>query len=335
MGSVMKLSDLKSAGAAFLLVAGLCLGGCGENASTVSNTSLPEGAVVVSNFDYMGHQNEISFSQVPERTIVARPEVLDALIALHAEQSVCAAYITKDRTSDIPELQKLMPNCRFFANELDRETALMLKPDFIIGWRWNFRKGALGNVDFWNRRKVATYIEENSGPVPAVDPFPPSTVESEIQFLQNMGTIYHREEEAGQMVEEIRRTLRSRQEAASHLGPRKAITIEFMGNKIEVFGDKLLSGDIIRKLGCSNYNYEIPFITGGELRMSDADTIFIIYHGSDLEAQNALDKLSQPEFKDIPAVKAGRIHFLPYRYICASNIYTAQCIREIYKGLYE
>lgn len=36
------------------------------------------------------------------------------------------------------------------------------------------------------------------------------------------------------------------------------LTIEFMGDKIEVFGDKLLSGDIIKRLGSFNINYEVP-----------------------------------------------------------------------------
>lgn len=151
----------------------------------------------------------------------------------------------------------------------------MLKPDFIVGWRWNFRKGSLGDVDFWNQRNVPTYIEENSGPVPAVDPFPPSTVESEMQFMENMGKVFHKEDEAQALVSDIKDTLREKESLARQQGPRKAITMEFMGNKIEVFGDKLLPGDIIRKLGCSNFNYEVPFITREELRMSDADTILL------------------------------------------------------------
>lgn len=310
-------------------------GGCANSEGPASSSGSSDTVTVISNFDYMGHHKEISFHQIPQRVIAARPEVLDVLLALHAEQNVCAAYMTRDQAGRIPELKKLMPNCQFFTNEIDRETALMLKPDFIVGWRWNFRKGSLGDVDFWNQRNVPTYIEENSGPVPAVDPFPPSTVESEMQFMENMGKVFHKEDEAQALVSDIKDTLREKESLARQQGLRKAITMEFMGNKIEVFGDKLLPGDIIRKLGCSNFNYEVPFITREELRMSDADTIFVIYHGSHQDGLNALQNFSSPEFKDIPAVKKGKLVLLPYRYICASNIYTAQCIKDIYAGLYE
>lgn len=308
--------------------------GCSHFNKYAPEPSKVNGNLCITNYDYMGNPRDIYFSGIPHHVIAARPEILDALMALHAEENVYAVYITRDQINKIPILQKQMPWCKFYTNELDRETALMLQPDFIIGWRRNFRKGALGNIDFWNDRNIPVYIEENSGPVPAVDPFPPSTVESEIQFLRHMGTIFNKDYEAQILINDIQNTLEETRKEAKKNGAKKVLTIEFLGDKIETFGDKLLSGDIIRQLGCSNYNYETPFITREQFRMSNADTIFIIYHGNEIEAQNVLKQLSAPEFMDIPAVKKKKIHFLPYRYVCASNIYTSQCIREIFKGIY-
>lgn len=76
-----------------------------------------------------------------------------------------------------------------------------------------------------------------------------------------------------------------------------------MRDKIEVFGDKLLSGDIIRKIGSTNIQFDTPFISREELRMCGADTLFIVYHGNEQEGANALAQIQVPEFSDIPAVK--------------------------------
>ena len=62
--------------------------------------------------------------------------------------------------------------------------------------------------------------------------------------------------------------------------------------------------------------------------------MFIVYHGDEQAGANALAQIQVPEFRDIPAVKNGRVFLLPYRNICASHVHTAQTIREISNGLY-
>lgn len=319
--------------AALFLFGMLCFTGC----SFIQSPSLPgkmAGTTTINNFDFDGKPTQIQVQGVPERVIVARPEILDALLALHAENHICAAYITRDKVEQIPELQKKMPKAVFYTSEMDRETALMMYPDFILGWRMSFRKGALGDIAFWREKNIPVYIEENSGPVPAVDPFPPSTVETEMRFIQNMGRLFQKEEVADGIVRNIQSALDEGIAKSREAPARRVITIEFMRDKIEVFGDKLLSGDIIRKLGSTNIQFDTPFISREELRMCGADTLFIVYHGNEQEGANALAQIQVPEFSDIPAVKNGRVFLLPYRNVCASHVYTAQTIREISNGLY-
>ena len=316
----------------------LCCGlffftGCGSIQSSSSQTKM-SGTTVINNFDFDGRVTQIQVQGVPERVIVARPEILEALMALHAENYICAAYITRDKIDQIPELQKKMPKAVFYTSEMDRETALMMHPDFILGWRMSFRKGALGDTAFWRERNIPVYIEENSGPVPAVDPFPPSTVETEIRFIQNMGRLFQKEEEADDIVRDIQSALDEGIAKAREVPARRVITIEFMRDKIEVFGEKLLSGNIIQKLGSRNIQFDTPFISREELRMCGADTMFIVYHGDEQAGANALAQIQVPEFRDIPAVKNGRVFLLPYRNVCASHVHTAQTIREISNGLY-
>lgn len=319
--------------AALLCCGLLFFAGCGSIQSSSLQTKM-SGTTVINNFDFDGRATQIQVQGVPERVIVARPEILDALMALHAENYICAAYITRDKIDQIPELQKKMPKAVFYTSEMDRETALMMHPDFILGWRMSFRKGALGDTAFWRERNIPVYIEENSGPIPAVDPFPPSTVETEIRFIQNMGRLFQKEEEADDIVRDIQSALDEGIAKAREVPARRVITIEFMRDKIEVFGEKLLSGNIIQKLGSRNIQFDTPFISREELRMCGADTMFIVYHGDEQAGANALAQIQVPEFRDIPAVKNGRVFLLPYRNVCASHVHTAQTIRGISNGLY-
>lgn len=218
---------------------------------------------------------------------------------------------------------------------MDKETALIQKPDFIIGWRMSFREGALGDVSFWKEKNIPVYIEENSGPVPAVDPFPPCTVDSEMNFIRNMGAIFDKEETAAQVIDEIESVLRELQKKAKGERPVRVLTIEFMGDKIEVFGDKLLSGDIIKRLGSFNINYEVPFISAEELRTADPDVIFLIYHGGNTDREIAKSHFEEAPLFYLRAVQMGRIYPLEYKYVCATNVKTGESIDAIYKGLYE
>ena len=118
--------------AVLLLIGLLWFAGCGF----IQSPSVPPqmvGTTSLNNFDFDGKPTQIQVQGVPERVIVARPEILDALLALHAENYICAAYITRDKVEQIPELQKKMPKAVFYTSEMDRETALMMHPDFILG----------------------------------------------------------------------------------------------------------------------------------------------------------------------------------------------------------
>ena len=100
--------------AALFLFGMLCFTGC----SFIQSPSLPEkmaGTTTINNFDFDGKPTQIQVQGIPERVIVARPEILDALLALRAENYICAAYITRGKVEQIPELQKKMPKAYILA----------------------------------------------------------------------------------------------------------------------------------------------------------------------------------------------------------------------------
>ena len=65
------------------------------------------------------------------------------------------------------------------------------------------------------KRKTFLYILKRIRVyVPAVDPFPPCTVDSEMNFIRNMGAIFDKEETAAQVIDEIESVLRELQKKA-------------------------------------------------------------------------------------------------------------------------
>ena len=312
------------------------LSGCGGKTEKMeaSESLLPKPVSIV-NFTFNGSPSQLTFSKVPQRVIVTRPEILDVLIHLGVSDKVIAVSFPMNRKDSIPYYKEKVPHAMIVEGELDKETALIQNPDFIIGWRMSFRDGALGDVSFWKEKNIPVYIEENSGPLPTVDPFPPCTVDSEMNFIRNMGMIFNKEEKAAQTIDEIETVLKGCREKAKGKKPVRVLTVEFMRDKIEVFGDKLLSGDIIKRLGSSNINYEVPFISAEELRNADPDAIFLIYHGGETDREFAESQFKEAPLSHLRAVQTGRVYPLEYKYICATNVKTGESIEAIYKGLYE
>lgn len=320
-----------------IVVVGIALlSGCGGKTEKMegSETFLSKPVSIV-NFTFDGSPSQLTFSKVPQRVIVTRPEILDVLICLGVSDKVVAASFPMNTKDRIPYYKEKIPHAVIVEGELDKETALIQNPDFIIGWRMSFRNGALGDVSFWKEKNIPVYIEENSGPVPSVDPFPPSTVDGEMNFIRNMGMIFGKEEKAGEIISEVETVLKELQEKAKGKKPVCVLTVEFMRDKIEIFGDKLLSGDIIKRLGSSNINYEVPFISTEELRTAEPEAIFLIYHGGDRDRELAMSRFKEAPLSNLRAVQADRVYPLEYKYICAPNVKTKGSIEVIYKDLYE
>ena len=314
------------------LVAILC--GCGHEQGNVDHGAAPA-LVEVQNYNFRGQETKLRFQKIPERVLVTRPEILDVLAALRVEERVVMASLPKAMEGELPSYQRLFPDTSFTLNELDKETAVMQRPDFIIGWRRSFSKSSLGSTEYWQSKGVPVYIEENSGPIPAVEPFPPGTVASEIDFIHNMGKIFQRETEAAREVHKIETALAQAQKLAARHQPQRVLSIAFIRNHIEVFGDKLLLGDIVNLLGSTNINYPYPFINGEQLLKTDPDVIFLVYHGGEQEAALALAHLQKEPYAKMRSVKNNKVTLINYKYLCASNVRTATTIATVYRGIYE
>ena len=293
---------------------------------------------------YFPHPFQFPFHRVPNRVIVLRPEIADTLICLGAGDSIIAAYISPERRMDINKYRKYMPNAQILTRDLTKEEAIMMRPDFIIGWRGSFNFKSLGDPAYWNDRNVPTYIEENSGAMPDPYPpfksvkYPPFSVENEIQFIENMARIFHKEEAAQREVAKIKKAIQNVKQLAKKNGLKTVLTMQFRRGQVEVLGDKTLSGDIIRKMGCKNLDYEGLLMPIENFLLMNPDCIIIIYDfvGGAASLKNQLSVLTRHPYNKLGAVKNERLGAMQYfDGLVATNVHTSQSIWEIYKAIYE
>lgn len=283
----------------------------------------------IENFNFDGTKRSFSVEHVPENIIVCGNNAADTLIAFGEGSKISTLILTN--TYDKEKYTKALPQAKIYTTSISQEAAIELKPDFILAQRRFFDDKVLGSNMFWSNNGVMTYIQDASGPIPSLGNFPKCTIESEKNFISNMGKIFGKEDIANKLNKEIERVMATENNIDT-LHPR-VLVVEFINGNIEVFGKNLLSGDIITKLGGDVIDYGYPFISLEKLIQSEADIVFVVYHGKDIEKNIALRKMNDPIFHNIKAVREGNIYPLNYNSIVATGVNTVKTINYIKEKL--
>lgn len=284
---------------------------------------------IIENFNFDGTKRSFSINYIPQNIIVCGNNAADTLIAFEEGSKISTLILTN--TYDKEKYVEVLPQAKIYTAGISQEAAVELKPDFILAQRRFFDDKALGSNMFWSNNGVMTYIQDASGPIPSLGNFPKCTVESEKNFINNMGKIFGKEDIANKFNKEINNAMTT-ENNIDKLHP-KVLVVEFINGNIEVFGKKLLSGDIITQLGGDIVDYGYPFISLEKLMQSEADIVFVVYHGKDIEKNIALRKMNDPVFHDIKAVREGKVYPLNYNGIVATGVNTVNTINYIREKL--
>lgn len=284
----------------------------------------------IENFNFDGTRRIFSADYIPQNIIVCGNNAADTLMAFGESSKIAMLILTN--TYDKESYVIKLPQAKIFNASISQEAAIEAKPDFILAQRRFFDDKVLGNNIFWANNGVMTYIQDASGPVPSLGNFPKCTVESEKNFISNMGKIFRKEDVAEFINKDIDAAINMEHKTGQKRP--KVLVVEFINENIEVFGKKLLSGDIIKKLGGDIVDYGYPFISLEKLIQTEADIVFVVYHGKDKEKNLALNKMDNPIFSDIKAVRNGKIYPINYNAIVAPGVHTADTIRYIRDILY-
>ena len=286
--------------------------------------------IKVNNFNFYGESQKVSIVKTPRRAIVYGSSALDTLIALNVGDKVTAALVTDGLP--LEHYRQKLPNAQIYTQALSLEKVIELQPDFLLAWRRFFSDKQLGDSAIWLQRGIPAYIQDASSPIPAKGNFPACTVVSELNFIRNMGIIFEKQQASEKIIADIQAKLKPN----SKLPPKnnKVLVVEFINGTIEVFGQDLLSGDIIKYFGGNIIEYGAPFVSQEELTTINVDHIFVVYHGGAQEAAAALRHIDNPLYKHLRAVQEGNIYPLNYRLIVAPGVNLLQSVDYIYNCLF-
>lgn len=192
-----------------------------------------------------GEKERQVFYSPPKRVAAVWQNSIETLLALGVEDRIIAGMGVPDRKYIREEYQAGYEAIPYKSLEnLDPETIMMMRPDFIAGWSSTFTDKVLRSTEFWNERGVHTYISQNSAPANRN-----RTIENEYADILNLGKIFDREEKAESLVKEMKDEISRTAGQATLTGKHpRGLIIEFMGSDISVYGEETLAGDILRRM---------------------------------------------------------------------------------------
>ena len=331
--------------AVLALAMALSLAACGQPAGggspapaaspSAEPSATPEAShypVTITNVNYAKEPVEYTYEKAPEKVITFWSNSLETLLALGlADRVICAVGMSEDEI--LPELQPQLAKMKEginFNNDftdsnaaMSRETAIMMEPDFILGWKSSFSDKTIGDVDYWNENGVGTYIALNSNDVSAN-----RTVENEYTDILNIGKIFEVEDKAQDLVDEIKAEVERVTSATAGQEKKSVLVFEYLGDKIWNYDKTMLVGDMVNVMGGElmeassdvgkediiNLNPEVIFVIGGE---------------------DAVKEVTEdPGLASLQAVQSGNVYNLPLSDVYTSGVRTIRGLNEIGRGLY-
>ena len=216
----------------------------------------------------------------------------------------------------------------------DVETMLTLQPDLIVGWLFDFtRQGnGVGRSDFWEKRGTNVYMTTMNG----AEFKDVHTLEDELRFIRDLGTIVDREERAAEIEQEIRAEMTPVMQGKR----RRVLVVSSVARQLTIYTPRTLAGDILEKLGAEVLGTdrqmvgEDEFISYEQLLLLDPDVIFV--QSVSPHDQGSRERLlANPALHRLRAVREGHIYCVPFYLMRCPGVRVLDGIRCFKRGLQE
>ena len=300
--------------------------------------------LTISNFNYEKEAVEETFEKAPEKVITFWNNSVETMLALGLGDRVISA-VGVDESSILPELQeefdKMVAGKEYNAftdsnAAMSKEYAIMLEPDFILGWKSTFSDKTIGDVDYWQENGVNTYIALNSNDISEY-----RTVENEYTDILTLGEIFDVQDKAEAIVDDIKAVIDNTLEATKDVEEKPTVMVlEPLGEDITNYGASSLGGDMVTKLGATLANPDASTVGKEDIIAANPDVIFVVYMpyaGDDpqsvLESQMAVIQ-DDEALQSLDAVKNGRVYPIMLSEMYASATRTQDGVETFAKGLY-
>ena len=273
---------------------------------------------------------EVGVSTAPQRIVVMDWNNIEMLLALGLSERIVIACIDDPRQianlkahypEEFPKIQAIV------SERVSLETVLAAKPDMIFARRSALSPSRLQTAEWWRKRGVSTYSPATS------NTREPQTIERELQYIRDVGTIFGRPEKAFSMADAMEKEVREIQRKTAGQPPLEVLVLEGQPSRYLVsFDPRWLIGDFLHALG-SRMIPDAPFCGVERLLLLDPDVIFVEYF-DDSTAAFIEELRRDPKYNALRAVKNQRIYPLPVHLMYMPGPRTAEGLRYIAHALY-
>ncbi len=325
-----------------MMIGVLVLGGCGKadvtkdaNAKTTETTSTSKSdhyPVTITTYNYKKEPVTVTFEKAPSQVFAVYQDSIETLLALGLEDKIVAAAGLDQDVK--PEYKEAFSRIKYLTEfSPDKESVMMLKPDFILSWYSYFSEKKLGEVDYWHQSGVNTYMMLNSGCVES------KTLENEYTDILNLGKIFDVEDKANAIVNEMKTELSRISEAAKKAQQKpRVLLMEVEKDGIRVYGENTLGGDMIKQLGAELVTAPDNHMSSEDLIKANPDIIYTVYFGSSqsiADADSAVAMLSQDaKYQSLSAIQNKKVYAISLGEMYCSGTRTLDGIKRLAKGIY-
>ena len=291
------------------------------------------GGFDVENYDSALRPHVYHYDSHPRRIVALWQNSIETLLMLGAGDRIVAAggLSTPEvlAEANVVPYEKIPIRTRQVP---DVETMLMLQPDLIVGWLFDFVKqsNGVGRSDFWERRGTNIYMTTMNG----ADYSARHTLEDELRFIRDLGMITGCQVKAAELEQAILAEFPGKNISRS---PR-VLVISSAARQLSIYTPRTLSGDLLRRLGATVLGAEQQrigedeFISYEQLLLMDPDVIFLQSSApGDQEPRERLYR--HPALQNLRAVKEQRVFCVPFYLMRCPGVRVLDSIRQFKSGL--
>lgn len=288
--------------------------------------------VTIETYNNAKEKIEVTFEKAPEKVYVNGQNNIEAMLALGLGDRIEACY---GLDGDIAEnLKDAFEKVNYLEQGLPKEDVIAMQPDFILGWSSLFSDKRLGDVNYWIDNGTNTYMSLNSAARPKGTP---QKVADEMQDILTIGKIFHVEDKAQDLVDEVYAEI---QKVENYVADKKKPSIAILEDESDsyrVYGADVLGGDIALHAGAElKVGAENSANIGAEdLIAANPDAIFMVWYDGFLSPEEVVKSITEnPAFASLDAVKNNKVFALNLTNIYCSGLRCKDGVLEFAKNLY-
>ncbi|MBQ3165622.1 MAG: ABC transporter substrate-binding protein [Lachnospiraceae bacterium] len=275
----------------------------------ISNEETPLAASEMAPVTITNMDNDIIYTDIPERVVVLSYDTAEIMAALGLEDKIIALAPAESSIDDVlPKYQEqvktipIMKNISYGVANL--EAVLALEPDFVYGASYSFTERNAGNASDYIDMGIAVY-----GSAGTYSDAP--TLEDTYADILNMGKIFRVEDKANALVNDLKTRV---SEITSSISSDKEIKV-FVYDSDEdapfTAGGTSLENELISLAGGTNIyadmDADFATVAWEDVIKANPDVIVINKYGDDEDAQQKIEFLkSVPELAEVTAIKENQ-----------------------------